>query len=156
MTGNAWEWLGSAPTRTRERETTRTRDNETTGLRDHETARLRDCETYEKHSRSQAFSGVLSCSQSCVAVRGSLASEWCSSVLSQKRVPWDSTKTYSPRHSTFWDRTLMRRYHAKGYSPLRTLYHSTFQGQIRSLNIDQPPNSQCHHLRSFCSITICL
>ena len=76
------------------------------------TTRLRDHGTPEKHRRSQAFPGVLSRARLC---GGSLTSERCSSVLSQKRVPWDSTKTYSPRHSTFWDRALMRRYHVKSY-----------------------------------------
>ena len=150
MTGNDWE------ARQQDDERMRPRDCETARRRDDETARLRDCETAEKHRRSQAFSVVLSRSQLCVAVRGSLASEgcrvlhsakmpsmgstkayvpltaffvrgrnrplittrawWekgCRCVLSQKRVPWDSTKTYSPRYSTFWDRTQMRPYHAK-------------------------------------------
>ena len=130
MTGNTWE------ARQQDDETARQRDCGTTGQRDDETTRQRDDETtgrrdHKKKARAspaisrspevpksrkkkaQAFSVILSRSQSCVAVRGSLASEWCRCVLSQKRVPWDSTKTYSPRHSTFWDRTLMRRYHAK-------------------------------------------
>ena len=42
MAGNAWEWLGSAPTRRRDRGTTGLRDDETARLRDDETARPRD------------------------------------------------------------------------------------------------------------------
>ena len=43
--------------------------NETTGLRDNGTTGQRDNETPEKHRHSQAFSGILRHSQSCVAVR---------------------------------------------------------------------------------------
>ena len=96
-------------TRPRDYETTRPRDYETTGLRDHGTARPLD------NRKTQAFSGIPRRSQSCVAVRGSLASEWCRCGASQKIVPRDSTKTYSPWHVTFWDVPQMRRYHAKYY-----------------------------------------
>ena len=44
---------------------------------------------------------------------------------SQKRVPRDSTKTYSPWYSTFWDVPQMRRYHDKGLvSEGRRVLHS--------------------------------
>ena len=105
----------------RDNGTTRRRDNGTTGPRDHGTTRprdrgtagLQDCKTAEKHRRSQAFPGVLSRAWLCVAARGSLASEWCRCGASQKRVPRDSTKTYSPWYFTFRDVPQMRRYHVK-------------------------------------------
>ena len=112
-------------TRLRDDETARLRDCETTGRRDCETTGRRDCGTTgrrddETAEKTQAFSGILRRSQAFSVVRGSALSSvivWrqkgCRCVLSQKRVPWDSTKTYSPRHSTFWDRTQMRPYHAK-------------------------------------------
>ena len=97
----------------RANETTRPRDDETTRLRNDENTERRDDRTAEKHRRSQAFSVILSHSQLCEAVRGSLVSEWCRCGASQKRVPRDSTKTYSPWYFTFWDVPQMRRYHAK-------------------------------------------
>ena len=118
--------------RLRDRETTGPRDCETTRPRDYGTAGLRDCGTagprdYETMRRrdhgttentgvlscSQAFSVVLSCAWQCAIERDCLASEWCRCGASQKRVPRDSTKTYSPWYSTFWDVPQMRRYHAK-------------------------------------------
>ena len=165
--------------RQRDDETTRQQDHETTGQRDDGTTRLQKnagiarnipwSRSPEVPQKTQAFSGVLSLSQSfsvflscawlCVAVRGCarqlgvrVVQMWCQvevwldggvlgvhphsderawcrrcaaittrawwekgcrCVLSQKRVPWDSTKTYSPRHSTFWDGTQMRPYAAK-------------------------------------------
>ena len=42
-----------------------------------------------------------------------LASEVVRCGASQKRVPRDSTKTYSPWYSTFWDVPQMCHYHAK-------------------------------------------
>ena len=110
MTGNDWEARRPLP---RDNEIAGQRDDETTGRRDDETTRLRDCETTGKHRRSQAFSGILSRAWLCVAVRGSLTSEWCRCGASQKRVPRDSTKAYSPWYSTFGDVPQMRRYHVK-------------------------------------------
>ena len=84
MTGNAWEWLGSAPTRQRDNETARLRDYETARLRDCETAGLRDYETTGQRDnettrprdngtpeKTQAFPGVLRRSQAFSGVRGS-------------------------------------------------------------------------------------
>ena len=133
-TENDWEARRPLPrddgtTGLRDDETTGPRDHGTTGPRDDETTGRRDDgttgrrDTLKKHSRSQAFSGILRRSQafsgilrhsqSCEAVRGSLASEWCRCGASQKRAPRDSTKTYSPWRFTFWDVPQMRRYHAK-------------------------------------------
>ena len=104
---------------------TRGRDHETTRPRDHETTRLRDLKeagnarnipssrSPEVPRKTQSFSVVLSRSQLYAAVRGSLVSEWCRCGASQKRVPRDSTKTYSPWYFTFWDVPQMRRYHTK-------------------------------------------
>ena len=87
----------------------RLRDNGTTGLRDCETTGpLKNTGVLR---RSQAFPVVRGSAWLCVAVRGSLASEWCRCGASQKRVPRDSTKTYSPWYSTFWDVPQMTPYH---------------------------------------------
>ena len=60
------------------------RANETTGLRDYETTGRRDYETARPAEKTQAFSGILSRSQLRAAVRGSLVSEWCSSVADKE------------------------------------------------------------------------
>ena len=46
-----------------------------------------------------------------------LASEVVRCGASQKRVPRDSTKTYSPWYSTFWDVPQIAAYHAKLITP---------------------------------------
>ncbi len=133
LTGNDWERLRTAEkdwvARQRDCGTTRPRDSETTGPRDSETTRQRDDGT----TRRLKNTGVLRRSQAFSAVRGSarrLASEWCRCGASQKRVPRDSTKAYSPWYSTFWDVPQMRRYHAKRpyhnkllYDVERNLHH---------------------------------
>ena len=82
----------------RDNGTTRLRDDGTAGLRDDGTARRRDYETTRPRDhgttrllknpgvlrRSQAFSAVRGCARQCEAVRGSLASEWCSSVADKE------------------------------------------------------------------------
>ena len=95
-------------------------------LRGDETTALLKTQAFSAIPRhSQVFPVVLSCARLCVAVRGSLASEWCRCGASQKRVPRDSTKTYSPWYSTFWDVPQMRRYHDKGLvSEGRRVLHS--------------------------------
>ncbi len=91
--------------RLRDNETARLRDYETTGLRDYETTRLRDYETTEqqKNRKTQAFSGVLRHSQSCVACAiTTLPSEmnFCQKgldvALSRKMAGWGCTWAYIP------------------------------------------------------------
>ncbi len=131
LTGNTWEHLGTPvndwEARQQDHKTARQRDNETARQRKHKKKRGHRPQYPEVPqktqpfsgflSRSQSFSVFLSCARQCATT--TLPSEMnfcqkgCRCVLSQKRVPWDSTKTYSPRHSTFWDGTLMRPYTAK-------------------------------------------
>ena len=99
MTGNDWEarqqddetarqWdngttgrRDGGTARLQDDETTRQRDNETTGPRDHGTARpQKKCghrPQYPEVPKSRSPVKKPSRSQSCVAARGSLASEWC-------------------------------------------------------------------------------
>ena len=89
-------------------ETTGRRDYGTTGLRDCETARPRDDKTTrlraaEKHSRSQSFSGILSCARQLgVRVLHTLSDEinFCQkgldAVLSRKMTGWGCTWAYIP------------------------------------------------------------
>ncbi len=112
--------------RQRDNEKTRQQDNKTTRRRDDETTRLRKMRASPAISRSlevpksrknlrrsQAFPGILSHSQPCAVVRGSLASEGVRCGASQKKAPRDSTKTYSPWCFTFWDVPQIAPYHVK-------------------------------------------
>ena len=113
--------------RPRDNETTRLRDGKTTRLQDCETTRRREDETTrrrgytsaknagiarnipksrslvipEKHSHSQAFSAILSLSQSFPAVRGSVASEGRRVLHSAKMPSMGSTKAYVPLTAFF-------------------------------------------------------